>query len=135
MPHDRCMELALYRLETSKEMLDAAQAELKRNSYRTANNRAYYAIFHGMRAVLALDQVDFKHHSGIISYFNQHYIATDVFPKQFSGIIKNASLLRNSSDYDDFYICSVNDTIELVKSSELFVSAIDEFVRAKQTQI
>jgi len=36
-------------------------------SYRSAANRAYYAIFHAMRAVLALDGVDMKHHSGIIA--------------------------------------------------------------------
>ena len=39
--------------------------------YRSAANRAYYAIFHAMRAVLALDGVDMKHHSGIISEFRK----------------------------------------------------------------
>lgn len=41
---------------------------------KTANNRAYYSIFHAMRAILALDEVDFKKHSGVIAYFRENYI-------------------------------------------------------------
>ena len=56
-------------------------------SYRSAANRAYYAIFHAMRAVLALDGVDMKHHSGIISEFRKRYIKTGVFDASLSGLI------------------------------------------------
>ena len=38
-------------------------------SYRSANNRAYYSIFHAIRSVLALDGFDSKKHSGVISEF------------------------------------------------------------------
>jgi len=40
---------------------------------KTANNRAYYCVFHAMRAVIALDEQDFKKLSGVISYFREHY--------------------------------------------------------------
>ena len=56
-------------------------------SYRSAANRAYYAIFYAMRAVLALDGVDMKHHSGIISEFRKRYIKTSVFDASLSGLI------------------------------------------------
>ena len=59
--------------------------------YRSAANRAYYAIFHAMRAVLALDGVDMKHHSGIISEFRKRYIKTGVFDASLSGLISGAS--------------------------------------------
>jgi len=34
--------------------------------YASANNRAYYAIIHAMRAVLTLDGEDFKKHFAVI---------------------------------------------------------------------
>ena len=48
-------DLANYRLERAK--LDLADAELlfQENSLLSANNRAYYAIFHAINAVHALD--------------------------------------------------------------------------------
>ncbi|MBQ8532730.1 MAG: HEPN domain-containing protein [Clostridia bacterium] len=47
-------------------------------SYKSAANRSYYAIFHAMRSVLAFDDIDMKHHSGIISEFRRLYIKTNV---------------------------------------------------------
>ena len=91
MPHDNAVDLAYYRLDRAVETLQAAQRELQAEDYRTANNRAYYAIFHAMRALLALDGVDYKKHSGVMAHFNQHYVKTNVFPTTFSDIVSNAS--------------------------------------------
>ncbi|MCI8916070.1 MAG: HEPN domain-containing protein [Oscillospiraceae bacterium] len=43
--------------------------------YASANNRAYYAIFHAMGAVLALDEEDYKKHSAVIARFPLDHIA------------------------------------------------------------
>ena len=110
MQRDYAAALCGYRMEMAAEMLEAARRELDAESWKSANNRAYYAIFHAMRAILALDGVDFKKHSGVISYFNQRYIASACFSKECSRTIRDASLVRNKSDYDDFYICSGEDT-------------------------
>ena len=43
---------AKYRLERSKDDLSATHLLYDNGNYRVANNRAYYAIFHAIRAVL-----------------------------------------------------------------------------------
>ena len=43
-------ELIQYRMERSKEMLVAAEENLKTKQYRTSLNPSYYAVFHAMRA-------------------------------------------------------------------------------------
>ncbi len=53
-------ELAKYRLEQSKENLEEAEALFNINKFKGANNRAYYSIFHAIKAILALEQTDFK---------------------------------------------------------------------------
>lgn len=55
------------RFEHANECLTAAQSLLDSSNYKSVANRSYYAIFHAMRAVLAFDGIDMKHHSGIIS--------------------------------------------------------------------
>jgi len=45
-------------------MLKAALRDMENEDYASANNRAYYSIFHAMRAVLALEQKDFLSDGG-----------------------------------------------------------------------
>ena len=48
-------DLSKYRLAKAAEMLATAKRDLAAGDFASANNRAYYCIFHAMRAVLALD--------------------------------------------------------------------------------
>ena len=59
------ISFAKYRLERAKEDLEAAKLNYQHNLYKTANNRAYYSIFHAIRAVLAIERVDFKKHKSV----------------------------------------------------------------------
>ena len=45
-------DYAKYRISRAKEDLDTAHMLYEAGKYRIANNRAYYAIFHAIRAVL-----------------------------------------------------------------------------------
>ncbi|MBR5074388.1 MAG: hypothetical protein IKX26_04065, partial [Bacteroidales bacterium] len=42
----------------------------------------------------------------VISYFNQNYVKTEIFPKEMSKMIRNAMEHREKADYLDFYIAS-----------------------------
>ena len=96
--------------------------------YRSAANRAYYAIFHAMRAVLALDGVDMKHHSGIISEFRKRYIKTAIFDASLSGIISELSSVREGSDYNDFFVVSKAETIGQMQAAEEFLAEIQSYL-------
>lgn len=64
-------ELARYRLETARSDLRDAELLLKNESYRSANNRAYYAIFHAVSAVHALNGKSYKRHKDALGNFNR----------------------------------------------------------------
>ena len=99
--------------------------------YDTAANRSYYAIFHAARAVLALDGLDFKKHSGVISNFQMKYIKTGIFDKQLSNIIKSAFSLRTESDYEDFYVISKADVESQVREAEIFFQTVSEYIHSE----
>jgi len=96
--------------------------------YNAAVNRAYYAIFHVIRAVLALDGVDFKKHSGVLSYFNKEYLATDRFDRKYSVIIKKASVIRNAGDYSDFFDTCQEEAEDIVQKAAEFHEVIKQYV-------
>lgn len=78
------IDLSGYRLEKAKEDLETAEENLKTGKLRASVNRSYYAVFHALRAITALDHFDSGKHSGIIAYFNQHYVKAGIFDKEIS---------------------------------------------------
>lgn len=125
------IEYAKYRIERSKEDLEAAVAMLESSHYRVANNRAYYLIFHAMRAVLAFDGFDSKKHNGIISEFRKSYIKSGIFSEELSSIIGTASEIRNASDYDDMFIASKEETEKQISDARLFYDVIKKYINEK----
>ena len=121
-------DYARYRLERAKEDLSAAHFLFDNGSYRAANNRAYYAIFHSLRAVLAFDNFDSKKHSGVISEFRRRYIKEGVFPEKMSQMIGSAFVIRNASDYDDMFIVSKAETQEQIDNAEYVYAEIKQYV-------
>lgn len=104
------------------------------DDFASANNRAYYCIFHAMRAVIALDGEDYKKHSAVIAQFTMNYLKTEVLPRDYGKLISNASLIRNRSDYEDFYICSIEDTQKLVAGAEDFLQSVNEYLQRKYAE-
>lgn len=117
-----------YRMERAREDLDAAHLLFDAGNYRIANNRAYYAIFHAMRAVLVFDNFDSSKHSGVIAEFRRRYIKEGIFPTEISKMIGSAFTIRNASDYDDMFITSKNDTKEQIDNAEYVYKAIEEYI-------
>ena len=131
MPSDEIKALSEARFEHAEECLHAAKSLLKEEDLRSAVNRAYYAIFHAMRAVLAYDGIDMKHHSGIMAHFRMLYIKTGVFDKALSDIIAEAFALRTDSDYDDFFVIVQEDVECQVTSAEEFIQNVKAYLAQK----
>ena len=131
MELEQLKALSNIRLEHADECISAAKSLLESENYKSAANRAYYTVFHAMRAVLAFDKIDMKHHSGIIAEFRRLYIKTGIFDAELSKIISVLSDSRNDSDYDDFFIVSKEEVAEQIKDAELFLEKIKEDVSTK----
>ena len=131
MLDQRRIDLSKQRLDYAKDDLEDAEKLYSLERYRSANNRIYYAVFHAIRSVLALDCVDFKKHSGVISYFHKNYINTDLVNHSFSDLIKNVIESRNNSDYTDFYIATVEEVENNIKGTKEFLFTIDRLIEVR----
>lgn len=129
MPEENKKALCKYRIERAYECLKSAEVLILAEDYSAAANRAYYSMFHAMRAIMALDGEDRKKHSGVVAYFQENYIKKGVFDKQHSYAIKNAFLVRQESDYEDFYIVSRKDAAEQIENARKFVETVDVYIK------
>lgn len=120
--------LMKYRLDNVKEKLESAKLLLDAGKYRDSIGRSYYAIFTAVRAVLANDKVDFSKHSGVIAYFQKEYIKTGIFDVKYSKYLQNAFQIRNSCDYDDFFIASQQDAEEQYNRAAEFYEGIQNYL-------
>lgn len=125
---ERIKELSKYRFETSLENLEDAKLMFENGRYKNALNRAYYSIFHAIRAVNTLGGFDSSKHSGVIAFFNQNYVKLGVFDKNLSRIIKQAYDNREKADYLDFYVASCEEAQKQIVRAEEFSRVIREYL-------
>ena len=59
-------DMSNYRYEQAKQCLTSAQMLIDAGDFKGAANRSYYAVFHAIRSVLALQKIDFGKHSAVI---------------------------------------------------------------------
>ena len=131
MPDNSRIDLAQYRMTKADECFRADGRLLEEGLFADSANRSYYAIFHAIRAILALDERDFKKHSGVISYFQQQYVKTGTFDKEYSDIARGAFHIRQESDYEDFFLVSEQDASEQLENAGRFIDAVKEYLKTR----
>lgn len=125
------VEMSKYRLDQASVCIRSANLLLNEGDYKGAANRAYYAIFHSMRSILALDEKDFAKHSGVSAYFRKEYIKTGIFDVEYSDIIREAFDIRSESDYDDFFVISKIEVEEQIENAKRFYDAVTEYLEQR----
>jgi len=121
-------DLSAYRIERAESDLEDAELLFANGKFNTSAARAYYAIFNSLRAVLAIESVDFKKHSGVISYFQKQYIKTGIFESEISDFVRDAFAVRNDSDYEDYYSVSNEDARIQIDNAVKVINAVKKFL-------
>ena len=130
MPENK-RDLAEHRVSAAIERLESAKLLLDSKNYKDSIGRSYYAMFTGVRALLALDGVDYSKHTGVIAHFQRNYIKTGLFDKRYSKYLSQAFQIRNNTDYADFYIASEQDAREQYERAIDLVDIIEDYISKK----
>ncbi len=120
-------DLAKYRIDKAKNDLNSAKILFDAKDYKGANNRAYYAIFHAVESIHALDGNAYRSHRETISNFNKLYVKTNVFPREIGRKIAGAEEIRHASDYDDFYIATKEEAEEQISVAGEIINLIEVY--------
>lgn len=128
---DKDRDLAKYRYNLSKETLASAKLCMENRFYRDGINRSYYAAFYAVRAVLAVESIDFKRHKDVMAYFNKTYVAAGIFPKELGRRLGRIQMMREDSDYSDFFTASLEDAQKQYETAEFTIQLVENFLKEK----
>ena len=81
---------------------------------------------------MAIEGVDFKRHKDVVAYFNQHYVATEIFLKESGRGLVRLQRKRETSDYDDFYVASVEEAQEQIDVAVKIVDEVKKYLQEKE---
>lgn len=125
---EKAKGLCRYRLAQAEETLKSAMLCFDNGFYKDAVNRSYYAAFYAVKAVLALEEIDFKRHKDVVAYFNKNYVSNERFEKTVGRLLARLQKKREASDYDDFSIVSKEEAKGQIIASETIVQEVKKFI-------
>ena len=130
MDREQGMILAKIRLDRAKELLSESLELLARGSFKSANNRAFYAIEKSIKALLATELVEVTTHNGALKQFNLIFIykGNGTFTTEDYQKVARMEQIRNASDYDDFYIANKEETRQQVENAEYLVDKVEKYI-------
>ena len=117
MDNEKRQALSVYRMEQAEETLTAAKMCLEYHLYKDCINRSYYVAFYAVKAVLAIEGVDFKRHKDAVAYFNKMYVASGKVSREVG-----------KSDYSEFYIASAEDAAKQYESACFILEEIKKYL-------
>jgi uncharacterized protein len=88
-----------YWWDRAQASLQAARRELAAGAYAFAINRAYYALFYAVSALLLQEGRQFKRHSGVRAAFNQDFIRTGRVEMRYGDLYNQLFDDRQAGDY------------------------------------
>ena len=122
-------ELARYRMQQAAESLDEARFLLKGGkSARSVVNRAYYAMFYAVLALLVYEAYSSSKHSGVLSYFNRHFIKGEIFDKSLGLALNKAFELRQRVDYRERIELTQEQASQILDQADRFVEAVTAYL-------
>jgi uncharacterized protein (UPF0332 family) len=123
-------ELLRYRMEQAHETLREADILLNESALRGTVNRAYYAMFYALLALLATKRLGTSRHSGALALFDREFVKAGVFPPELSRSLHLAFERRQTHDYGEMIPITRQIAEETLADARRFVSAIDAYLRS-----
>ena len=130
MPDKELWEISDLQIQRANQILNSIPLLIEIGDNYSAVNRAYYAAFHAIKALEALNNYDSKKHSGLLSNFRTKYIKTGIFDVQYSDTLKALSQYRQDSDYNIFADISPQVAKEQYNNAKEFVNAIEKYLES-----
>ena len=127
----RQLELALYRIQQAEESLDEARYLLAGNkSPRSVINRAYYSMFYSILALLIFEPYSSSKHSGVLSYFNRHFIKGGMIPKDIGRAVNKAFDIRQRGDYREQISLNPNQVEPFIDWAEKLIESVRDLLKS-----
>lgn len=123
--NEKLRDLARFRIQQAAESLDEARFLMTGGkSARSVVNRAYYAMFYAVLALLVYEEFSSSKHSGVLSYFNRRFIKGGIFDKSLGLAVNKAFEVRQRVDYREQVEVNREQASQLLDEANRFVEVV-----------
>ena len=123
-------ELAMYRLAQAEESLAEAEYLFRgEKSPRSVINRVYYSMFYSILALLIFEPYSSSKHSGVLAYFNQHFIKTGLLPEGLGRAVNKAFDLRQRADYREQIVIARDQVAPFLDEARRFLNSAKDHLK------
>lgn len=112
----------------AEDCLDSSRASFEDKFFEAAVNRAYYAMFHSVQALLFVLESSTKTHNGAHNKFRELFIKTGILDKELSTSLQRSFEKRQFSDYDYDEVLE-EDAQESIQDAINFVNATNQYLK------
>ncbi len=130
MSENQLKALLLYRMQQANETFREGEILFNQSAYRGTINRAYYAMFYSVLALLATKKLGTSKHSGAIGLFDREFVKKGLFPRDLSLSLRLAFESRQAHDYGE--LIEINEQIarKTLNDAKVFISAVESYLRS-----
>ncbi|MBF0239929.1 MAG: HEPN domain-containing protein [SAR324 cluster bacterium] len=114
------VEINLF-IAKAERYLQSAELLLNNGDYDSSVSRVYYAMFHLANGLLLTKGITASTHKGTLLLFGEHFIKTDICPKEMSQALKLAHDDRQSGDYDVYEMIEEEEARLLLEKGRYFM--------------
>jgi len=111
-------------IERAKKYHNSAEILINEEDFESSVSRSYYAMFYSAEAVLITKELSYSSHKGVISGFGEHFIKTNIFPKEMGRELNRAFEKRQLGDYEYTFVITKDEAEEMFEKSKDFVDNI-----------
>jgi uncharacterized protein (UPF0332 family) len=130
MKHESADIISNHVMQASR-LLEESRLLLEAGFFNGSLNRSYYSIYNSVKALLELKNVETKSHAGVLTMFHDHYVRTGDFPRKDLENLQKSEVLREKSDYKNFYAASQEDAQEQLTNAAHFLRAASRYIEKK----
>jgi uncharacterized protein len=116
--------------ERVRELAGSAHRELEAGAYSFAINRAYYALFYAVSALLFEEGCRFTKHSGVRTVFNKEIIKSSRLPRKDGELYNQLFRDRQEGDYIEFTKFDAPYVQEKIVACEDFLTHLRSLIKS-----
>ncbi len=118
-------------MERARQTLRDAELLLQQGgSPASIVNRAYYAMFYAVLALLITAGAGSSKHAGVIALFDEHFVKPGKFPKEISKALHKAFDLRQIGDYRELLDLDRSQAEESLAAAKEFFQAVEHYLES-----
>jgi len=111
-------------LQLADEELRAAEHLLRQGLARIALARAYFAVFHAVRARLYAEGLEPRTHHGVQHLWNVHLVRTGLYDAATSRLLARLQKFREEADYAQAFVIDEAGAREEIEAASGLVDRI-----------